>query len=187
MTFVDDHSSVSTVYNVNNSILSPMSTNATYLSVETTVGSLVLELYTHHAPAACDWFLTSAIRHGGFLRETPVQMDQPEPNAWLFFPSSDTSAPTSALPVATGTGLHFTGAGVIGLVGNATSDPAASFLPGRPGVLITLAPQPHLDAIVPVIGRVFRGMKVVQAMADMPADQFGKDVRILSISRHVAP
>ncbi|GAB7359983.1 hypothetical protein MBLNU230_g7507t1 [Neophaeotheca triangularis] len=127
--------------------------------LETTMGSIVVELYTEHAPKTCNNFATLASRNYYndliFHRVIPNFMIQ------------------GGDPTGTGSGgesiyggqfedeihksLRHTGAGILSMANSGPNTNGSQFF-------ITLAPTPWLDGKHTIFGRVKSGMRVVQRM-----------------------
>ncbi|RMD43148.1 hypothetical protein DV735_g2011, partial [Chaetothyriales sp. CBS 134920] len=126
------------------------------------MGSITLELYTHHAPRTCSNFATLAARQyydktifhriiAGFM----IQGGDP----------SGTGRGGSSIYQGQGQGgkfadeispqLKHTGAGVLSMANSGPDSNGSQFF-------ITLAPTPWLDGKHTIFGRVRAGMKVVQ-------------------------
>ncbi|KAK4634614.1 Peptidyl-prolyl cis-trans isomerase-like 1 [Fulvia fulva] len=127
--------------------------------LETSMGAIVVELYTDHAPKTCQNFSTLASRsyYNGtiFHRIIPDFMIQ------------------GGDPTGTGRGgasiygnkfedeirsdLKHTGAGILSMANSGPNTNGSQFF-------ITLAPTPWLDGKHTIFGRVKSGMRVVQRM-----------------------
>ncbi|KAL2359713.1 heme binding [Blastomyces dermatitidis] len=146
---------------------------ATDVVLDTSMGSITLELYNEHAPKACKNFATLAQR--GYYNN--VIFHRIIPNFMI----------QGGDPTGTGRGgssiygekfedeispaLKHTGAGVLSMANSGPNTNGSQFF-------ITLAPTPWLDGKHTIFGRVKSGMRVVQRMGlvktgaeDRPVDQ----------------
>ncbi|PWN44439.1 hypothetical protein IE81DRAFT_345668 [Ceraceosorus guamensis] len=151
---------------------------ATHVSLQTTQGTILLELYTQHAPRACENFSTLASRgyYNGVTFHRIVQD--------FMIQAGD--------PTGTGRGgnsiyggkfkdeidprLRFTGAGILAMANSGPDTNGSQFF-------ITLAPTPFLDRKHTIFGRVDKGMLVVQRLAMVPVDANDRprdEIKILS-------
>lgn len=138
---------------------------ATHVSLQTTQGTILLELYTLHAPLACENFSTLASR-GYYNNVTFHRIVQD-----FMVQGGD--------PTGTGRGgssifggkfkdeidpaLRFTGAGILAMANSGPDSNASQFF-------ITLAPTPFLDRKHTIFGRVEKGMLTLQRLAMVPVD-----------------
>ncbi|KXT01399.1 hypothetical protein AC579_282 [Pseudocercospora musae] len=146
--------------------------------LETTMGAIILELYTQHAPKTCQNFTMLASRN--YYNNTIFHRIIPD----FMIQGGD--------PTGTGRGgasiwgekfedeirgdLKHTGAGILSMANSGPNTNGSQFF-------ITLAPTPWLDGKHTIFGRVKSGMRVVQRMGlvktgaeDRPEDE----VRIVS-------
>ncbi len=132
------------------------------VELTTTLGPIVLELYTAHAPRTCANFAGLARR--GYYDGCPVHRIV----AGFVIQSGDpTGTGRGGESIYNGGGafedelhpdLHHTGAGVLSM---ANAGPHTN----RSQFFITLAPAPHLDRKHAVFGRVAAGMGVVEKLS----------------------
>jgi peptidyl-prolyl cis-trans isomerase-like 1 len=127
--------------------------------LETTMGNIVLELYTEHAPKTCQNFSTLATRN--YYNDTIFHRIIPD----FMIQGGD--------PTGTGRGgasiygekfedeirndLKHTGAGILSMANSGPNTNGSQFF-------VTLAPTPWLDGRHTIFGRVKSGMRVVQRM-----------------------
>ncbi|KAF1823368.1 uncharacterized protein K489DRAFT_193890 [Dissoconium aciculare CBS 342.82] len=127
--------------------------------LETTMGNIVLELYTEHAPKTCQNFSTLATRN--YYNDTIFHRIIPD----FMIQGGD--------PTGTGRGgasiygekfedeirndLKHTGAGILSMANSGPNTNGSQFF-------LTLAPTPWLDNKHTIFGRVKSGMRVVQRM-----------------------
>ncbi|KAA8908669.1 putative peptidyl-prolyl cis-trans isomerase ppi1 [Sphaerosporella brunnea] len=149
----------------------------TLVTLDTSMGSITLELYTDHAPRTCKNFLTLAQR--GYY------------NGCLFHRIIPDFMIQGGDPTGTGRGgssiyggkfddeihpsLKHTGAGVLSMANSGPNTNGSQFF-------ITLAPTPWLDKKHTIFGRVHSGMRVVQRMGLVKTDRNDKpvdDVKII--------
>lgn len=147
--------------------------------LETTMGTIVLELYTTHAPKTCQNFTTLCSR--SYYNNTPFHRIIPN----FMIQGGD--------PTGTGRGgesifpggkfedeiradLKHTGAGVLSMANSGKDTNGSQFF-------VTLAPTPWLDGKHTIFGRVRSGMRVVQRMGLVKTgegDRPVEEVRIVS-------
>ncbi|CAK3958115.1 Peptidyl-prolyl cis-trans isomerase-like 1 [Lecanosticta acicola] len=129
------------------------------VALETSMGQIVVELYTTHAPKTCQNFATLAGRN--YYNDTVFHRVIPD----FMIQGGD--------PTGTGRGgssiygekfedeirgdLKHTGAGVLSMANSGPDTNGSQFF-------ITLAPTPWLDGKHTIFGRVKSGMRVVQRM-----------------------
>ena len=127
--------------------------------LETSMGTVTLELYTSHAPRTCKNFSTLASR--GYYAKCPIHRIIPN----FMIQTGD--------PTGTGRGgrsiygdkfedeisseLKHTGAGVLSMANSGPDTNGSQFF-------ITLAPTPWLDGKHTIFGRVKSGMRIVQRL-----------------------
>ncbi|MCJ1336621.1 heme binding [Bachmanniomyces sp. S44760] len=143
------------------------------VALDTTMGSIIVELYEDHAPKTCKNFATLSQR--GYYNNLIVHRIIPN----FMIQTGD--------PTGTGRGgssiygekfedeihssLKHTGAGVLSMANSGPNTNGSQFF-------ITLAPTPWLDGKHTIFGRVKSGLRVVQRMGlvktgadDRPDDQ----------------
>lgn len=162
--------------------------------LETTMGNIVVELYTQHAPRTCNNFSTLASRN--YYNNTPFH--RIIPNFMIqggYVSLSQLIARPLILihlqsdPTGTGRGgesvygskfedeihpeLKHTGAGILSMANSGPNTNGSQFF-------ITLAPTPWLDGKHTIFGRVKSGIRVVQRMGlvkteaeDRPVENVG--------------
>eukprot|EP00053_Salpingoeca_punica_P023523 m.10472 g.10472 ORF g.10472 m.10472 type:complete len:167 (-) comp5223_c0_seq1:1263-1763(-) len=147
----------------------PDSWRPPYVTLETSLGKIVIELYWQHAPRTCKNFAELARR--GYYNNSIFHRIIPN----FMVQGGD--------PTGTGRGggsiygakfndeihpeLKHWGAGIISMANSGPNTNGSQFF-------ITLAPTPHLDGKHAIFGRVHDGLSVVQRMA---AVQTGRDDR----------
>lgn len=134
--------------------------------LETSVGVVDLELYTNHAPKACENFAELA-RRGYYdgtvfhrvIRDFMIQGGDPTGTGRggesIFGAKFEDE-------LAAGR-LQHVGAGILSMANAGPDTNGSQFF-------ITLAPCPHLDGKHTIFGRVCGGMKVVRAIGDVTTD-----------------
>lgn len=146
--------------------------------LETSMGSIVVELYNNHAPKTCQNFSTLASRNYY--------------NGTIFHRIISDFMIQGGDPTSTGRGgasifgekfedeirpdLKHTGAGILSMANSGPNTNGSQFF-------ITLAPTPWLDGKHTIFGRVKSGMKIVQRMGLVKVgaeDRPTEDVRIVS-------
>ncbi|KAK4102897.1 hypothetical protein N658DRAFT_446489 [Parathielavia hyrcaniae] len=138
---------------------------ATDVALETTMGTIVVELYVNHVPKTCQNFSTLASRgyYDGTIFHRIIQD--------FMIQGGD--------PTGTGRGgssiygekfedeiredLKHTGAGILSMANAGPNTNGSQFF-------ITLVPTPWLDGKHTIFGRVKKGIRVVQRMGLVPAD-----------------
>ncbi|ELR07970.1 hypothetical protein V499_05342 [Pseudogymnoascus sp. VKM F-103] len=132
---------------------------ATNVALETTMGTIVVELYADHAPKTCQNFSTLAQR--GYYNNLLIHRIIPN----FMIQTGD--------PTGTGRGgssiygekfadeispeLKHTGAGILSMANSGKDTNGSQFF-------ITLAPTPWLDGKHTIFGRVTRGLGVLKRM-----------------------
>ncbi|KAF4446644.1 Peptidyl-prolyl cis-trans isomerase-like 1 [Fusarium albosuccineum] len=150
----------------------------TNIVLETTMqGSLVLELYTNHAPKTCNNF-TTLVRRGYydstvFHRIIPnfmIQGGDPTGTG-----RGGTSIYGDKFEDEIDPGLKHTGAGILSMANAGPNTNGSQFF-------VTLAPTPWLDGKHTIFGRVKSGMGTVRRMGMVktgPEDRPVEDVKIV--------
>ncbi|KFY82969.1 hypothetical protein V498_08370 [Pseudogymnoascus sp. VKM F-4517 (FW-2822)] len=150
---------------------------ATNVALETTMGTIVVELYADHAPKTCQNFSTLAQR--GYYNNLLVHRIIPN----FMIQTGD--------PTSTGRGgssiygekfadeispeLKHTGAGILSMANSGPNTNGSQFF-------ITLAPTPWLDGKHTIFGRVTRGLGVLKRMGLVKTgaeDRPVEEVRVL--------
>ena len=157
---------------------SSAASSASYVELETTLGKITLELYTRHAPRACENFATLARRgyYNGviFHRLIPGFMIQGgDPTGTGRGGASCWGAPFAD---EVGAGLAHTGAGVLSMANAGRNTNGSQFF-------LTLAPTPHLDGKHTIFGRVCAGMAVLERMSRVPTGPDDKPRDTIKIVR----
>ncbi|KAM0474307.1 hypothetical protein ACHAPX_007642 [Trichoderma viride] len=151
---------------------------ATNVILETSMGTITLELYTSHAPKTCTNFVTLARR--GYFSSTIFHRIIPD----FMIQGGD--------PTGTGRGgssiygdkfedeidpsLRHTGAGILSMANAGPNTNGSQFF-------VTLAPTPWLDGKHTIFGRVKSGLSVVKRMGLVPTgaeDRPVEDVKLIS-------
>ncbi|KAK4673795.1 Peptidyl-prolyl cis-trans isomerase-like 1 [Podospora pseudopauciseta] len=148
----------------------------TNVVLETTMGSIVFELYNDHAPKTCTNFSTLAQR--GYY------------NGTIFHRIIKDFMIQGGDPTGTGRGgasiygekfedelmgdLKHTGAGILSMANAGPNTNGSQFF-------ITLAPTPWLDGKHTIFGRVKKGIRVVQRMGLVPVDKGDRPVEEVKI------
>lgn len=149
---------------------------ATNMTLETTMGSIVIELYNDHAPKTCQNFVKLAER--GYY------------NNCLFHRIIPNFMVQGGDPTGTGrggssiygekfedeihAGLKHTGAGVLSMANSGPNTNGSQFS-------ITLAPTPWLDGKHTIFGRVKGGLRMVQRMGLLKTDADDRPVEEVKI------
>ncbi|CCU75254.1 unnamed protein product [Blumeria hordei] len=150
----------------------------TKVVLQTTMGSITVELYDKHAPKTCTNFQTLASR--GYYDETIIHRVIPN----FMLQAGD--------PTGTGRGgdsiygspfedeishlLKHTGAGILSMANSGPNTNGSQFF-------ITLAPTPWLDGKHTIFGRVTKGMSIVKRLGMVrtgPEDRPVEEVKVIS-------
>ncbi|KAK2015752.1 cyclophilin type peptidyl-prolyl cis-trans isomerase/CLD [Colletotrichum eremochloae] len=152
----------------------------TNVALETSMGTIVLELYTAHAPKTCANFSTLASR--GYYNDTVVHRIIPNFMVQAGDPTGTGRGGTSIYGEKFADeihpGLKHTGAGVLSMANAGPNTNGSQFF-------ITLAPTPWLDGKHTIFGRVKNGLSVVKRMGLVktgPEDRPLEEVKILRAS-----
>ncbi|KAF1355139.1 peptidyl-prolyl cis-trans isomerase-like 1 [Delphinella strobiligena] len=133
--------------------------------LETSMGPIVLELYTDHAPKTCKNFATLASRN--YYTNTLMHRIIPSFMIQGGDPTSTGRGGTSIygekFEDEISPSLRHTGAGVLSMANSGPNTNGSQFF-------ITLAPTPWLDGKHTIFGRVKSGMRVVQRMGRVRTD-----------------
>ncbi|KAI0475953.1 cyclophilin-like domain-containing protein [Xylariaceae sp. FL0804] len=149
----------------------------TNVALETSMGTITVELYEEHAPRTCKNFATLATRgyYDGVLfhRVIPGFMLQTGDPTGTGRGGSSIYGETFADEIAPG--LRHTGAGVLSMANAGPDTNGSQFF-------VTLAPAPWLDGRHAVFGRVRAGLGVVRRLGLVrtgPDDRPLENVRIV--------
>lgn len=129
------------------------------VQLETSMGPIVVELYTEHAPKTCNNFATLASR--GYYNDLIFHRIIPD----FMIQGGDPTGTGSGGESIYGTqfedeirkDLRHTGAGILSMANSGPNTNGSQFF-------ITLAPTPWLDGKHTIFGRVKSGMRVVKRM-----------------------
>ncbi|KAL2145549.1 hypothetical protein VTI28DRAFT_6941 [Corynascus sepedonium] len=138
---------------------------ATDVALETSMGTIVVELYNQHAPRTCQNFSTLASR-GYFdntifhriIKDFMIQGGDPTGTG-----RGGSSIYGDKFEDEIRTDLKHTGAGILSMANAGPNTNGSQFF-------ITLAPTPWLDGKHTIFGRVKKGIRVVQRMGLVPTD-----------------
>ncbi|EMD88828.1 hypothetical protein COCC4DRAFT_50214 [Bipolaris maydis ATCC 48331] len=155
---------------------------ATEVALDTTIGTVVVELYNDHAPKTCKNFSTLAQR--GYF------------NGLIFHRIIPNFMIQGGDPTGTGRGgesiygekfedeispqLKHTGAGILSMANSGPNTNGSQFF-------ITLAPTPWLDGKHTIFGRVKSGMQVVKKLGLVKTDKEDRPVEEVKIVRAYLP
>ncbi|CAA9959884.1 hypothetical protein CFE70_003328 [Pyrenophora teres f. teres 0-1] len=149
---------------------------ATDVALDTTIGTVVVELYNDHAPKTCKNFSTLAQRNyfNGLIFHRVI------PNFMI----------QGGDPTGTGRGgesiygekfedeispqLKHTGAGILSMANSGPNTNGSQFF-------ITLAPTPWLDGKHTIFGRVKSGMQIVKKLGLVKTDKEDRPVEEIKI------
>ncbi|RDA85106.1 hypothetical protein CP532_2032 [Ophiocordyceps camponoti-leonardi (nom. inval.)] len=144
--------------------------------LETTMGSLTIELYTSHAPKTCQNFLTLAQR--GYYDATVFHRIIP---SFMIQGGDPTATGRGGSSIYGETfedefhqGLRHAGAGILSMANSGPDTNGSQFF-------ITLAPTPWLDGKHTIFGRVKSGLATVKRMGLVPTDAEDRPVEKVSI------
>ncbi|KAM7201889.1 peptidyl-prolyl cis-trans isomerase cyclophilin-type [Naviculisporaceae sp. PSN 640] len=139
---------------------------ATDVSLETSMGTIVVELYNQHAPKTCKNFATLAQRgyYDGVIfhrviKDFMIQGGDPTGTG-----RGGSSIYGEKFEDEIHAGLKHTGAGILSMANAGPNTNGSQFF-------ITLAPTPWLDGKHTIFGRVKSGMGVVRRMGLVPTDK----------------
>ncbi|KXH29373.1 cyclophilin type peptidyl-prolyl cis-trans isomerase/CLD [Colletotrichum simmondsii] len=143
-------------------------------------GTIILELYTAHAPKTCTNFATLAKR--GYYNSTVIHRIIPNFMVQAGDPTGTGRGGTSIYGEKFAdeihAGLKHTGAGVLSMANAGPDTNGSQFF-------ITLAPTPWLDGKHTIFGRVKSGLSVVKRMGLVktgPEDRPLEEVKIIKAS-----
>ncbi|CCF45878.1 peptidyl-prolyl cis-trans isomerase-like 1 [Colletotrichum higginsianum] len=152
----------------------------TNVALETSMGTVTVELYTAHAPKTCTNFSTLASR--GYYNDTVIHRIIPNFMVQAGDPTGTGRGGTSIYGEKFADeihpGLKHTGAGVLSMANAGPDTNGSQFF-------ITLAPTPWLDGKHTIFGRVKNGLSVVKRMGLVktgPEDRPLEEVKILRAS-----
>ncbi|KAI1263749.1 peptidyl-prolyl cis-trans isomerase-like 1 [Xylariaceae sp. FL1019] len=132
---------------------------ASNIALETSMGTITVELYTNHAPKTCQNFLTLSQR--GYYNDTIFHRIIPSFMIQGGDPTGTGRGGTSIYGDKFGdeisSELRHTGAGILSMANAGPDTNGSQFF-------ITLAPTPWLDGKHTIFGRVKGGMSVVKRM-----------------------
>lgn len=138
---------------------------ATDVQIDTTMGTITIELYNQHAPKTCKNFATLAARgyYDGtifhrIIRDFMIQGGDPTGTG-----RGGSSIYGEKFADEIHPGLKHTGAGILSMANAGPNTNGSQFF-------ITLAPTPWLDGKHTIFGRVKSGMGVVKRMGLAPTN-----------------
>ncbi|KAL2181093.1 cyclophilin-like domain-containing protein [Thermothelomyces heterothallicus CBS 202.75] len=138
---------------------------ATDVALETSMGTIIVELYNQHAPKTCQNFATLASRgyynntiFHRIIKDFMVQGGDPTGTG-----RGGTSIYGDKFEDEIRSDLKHTGAGILSMANAGPNTNGSQFF-------ITLAPTPWLDGKHTIFGRVKKGIRVVQRMGLVPTD-----------------
>ncbi|KAK4189772.1 cyclophilin-like domain-containing protein [Podospora australis] len=139
---------------------------ATNVALETSMGTIIIELYNNHAPKTCTNFSTLAERgyYNGvvfhrIIKDFMIQGGDPTGTG-----RGGSSIYGEKFEDEIDTSLKHTGAGILSMANAGPNTNGSQFF-------ITLAPTPWLDGKHTIFGRVKNGIRVVQRMGLVPVDK----------------
>ena len=151
-----------------------------HVELKTTMGTCVLELYTHHAPRTVENFIRLTTRgyYDGvtfhrIIRDFMIQGGDPTGTGRGGQSSFEGGKPFED---ELHPGLKHTGAGILSMANSGPNTNTSQFF-------VTLAPTPHLDGKHTIFGRVCDGMDVIKRIGTVQTDRNDRpvtDVTILS-------
>ncbi|OAL50226.1 peptidyl-prolyl cis-trans isomerase [Pyrenochaeta sp. DS3sAY3a] len=149
---------------------------ATEVALDTTLGTVIVELYNDHAPKTCKNFSTLAQRQyfNGliFHRVIPnfmIQGGDPSGTG-----RGGTSIYGEKFDDEISPALKHTGAGILSMANSGPNTNGSQFF-------ITLAPTPWLDGKHTIFGRVKSGMQVVKKLGLVKTDTEDRPVQEIKI------
>ncbi|KAI0019693.1 peptidyl-prolyl cis-trans isomerase-like 1 [Xylariomycetidae sp. FL0641] len=148
----------------------------TAVTLDTTMGSITLELYTSHAPRTCTNFATLASR--GYYDGTVFHRIIPNFMVQGGDPSGTGRGGASIygdkFADELSPGLRHTGAGVLSMANAGPDTNGSQFF-------LTLAPAPWLDGKHTIFGRVRAGLGVVRRMGLVKTDAEDRPIEEVKI------
>ncbi|KAJ0123213.1 peptidyl-prolyl cis-trans isomerase-like 1 [Diaporthe amygdali] len=150
------------------------------VALDTSMGTITVELYTSHAPKTCANFETLAQR--GYYNETVFHRIIPDFMIQGGDPTGTGRGGTSiygdkfADEIARPLQLKHTGAGILSMANAGPDTNGSQFF-------ITLAPTPWLDGKHTIFGRVKGGMGVVRRLGLVETDSEDRPVQEVKIVR----
>ncbi|KAF2116903.1 putative peptidyl-prolyl cis-trans isomerase-like 1 [Lophiotrema nucula] len=151
---------------------------ASEVALETSLGTIVIELYTEHAPKTCKNFATLASRNYYnnliFHRVIPnfmIQGGDPTGTG-----RGGASIYGDKFEDEIHPGLKHTGAGILSMANSGPNTNGSQFF-------ITLAPTPWLDGKHTIFGRVKSGIQVVKKLGLVKTDKEDRPVEEVGITR----
>ncbi|KAF1917035.1 peptidyl-prolyl cis-trans isomeras-like protein-like 1 [Ampelomyces quisqualis] len=151
---------------------------STDVALDTTIGTIVIELYNDHAPKTCKNFSTLAQRHyfdglvfhriiPGFMIQGGDPTGTGRGGASIYGEKfEDEISPA----------LKHTGAGILSMANSGPNTNGSQFF-------ITLAPTPWLDGKHTIFGRVKSGMQVVKKLGLVKTDKEDRPVEDVKINK----
>ncbi|KAL8648077.1 MAG: hypothetical protein Q9210_005198 [Variospora velana] len=151
---------------------------ATNVALDTTMGTIVLELYNNHAPKTCTNFTTLAQRN--YYNNTLIHRIIPNFMIQAGDPTGTGRGGTSIygdkFADEIHPGLKHAGAGILSMANSGPDTNGSQFF-------ITLAPTPWLDGKHTIFGRVKAGLRVVQRMGLVKTGDSDRPVEEVRIVR----
>ncbi|KAL7270182.1 Peptidyl-prolyl cis-trans isomerase-like 1 [Rhizina undulata] len=149
---------------------------ATNIVLDTTMGSIALELYVDHAPKTCRNFET-LVKQGYYnncpfhriIQDFMIQGGDPTGTGRDGSSINGMKFENEIHP-----NLKHTGAGVLSMANSTPNTSGFQFF-------ITLAPTPWLDGKHTIFGRVTSGMRIIQRMGLVKTDIHDKPMEDVSI------
>ncbi|CAD5221523.1 unnamed protein product [Bursaphelenchus okinawaensis] len=150
--------------------------NYKFVTVQSSMGTFVIELYWEHAPKTCQNFAELA-RRGYYnntifhriISEFMIQGGDPTGTG-----RGGTSIYGARFEDELDARLKHTGAGIVSMANSGPNTNGSQFF-------ITLAPTQHLDGKHTIFGRINSGMKVIQKMGNVETDANDKPIQEIRI------
>lgn len=151
---------------------------ATDVTLETTMGSITVELYNDHAPKTCKNFATLAERgyYNGILFHRVIPSFMLQTGDPTGTGRGGTSIYGDRFADEINPSLRHTGAGILSMANSGPDTNGSQFF-------ITLAPTPWLDGKHTIFGRVKNGIRVVQRMGLVKTDKEDKPLDGVKITK----
>ncbi|BEI82152.1 hypothetical protein CcaverHIS002_0300200 [Cutaneotrichosporon cavernicola] len=149
---------------------------AEYVTIDTSVGSFTVELYTKHAPKTCNNFLKLTERgyYNGFHRIIPgfmIQGGDPTGTG-----RGGTSVYGEKFADELSPELRFVGAGILAMANAGPNTNGSQFF-------VTCAPTPFLDGKHTIFGRVSSGMDTIKRLEAVRTDKSDRPVEEIKIHK----
>ncbi|KAF1997939.1 peptidyl-prolyl cis-trans isomeras-like protein-like 1 [Amniculicola lignicola CBS 123094] len=152
------------------------------VALETSLGTILIELYTNHAPKTCTNFSTLAKRN--YYNDVIFHRIMPD---FMIQGGDPTGSGRGGESIygekfedEISSSLKHTGAGILSMANSGPNTNGSQFF-------ITLAPTPWLDGKHTIFGRVKSGMEVVRKLGLVKTDKRDRPVQEVRIVKAYIP